>query len=274
MIDLDARRALAETNRRRYEELRAAGQGTHSRALPALTPLSGAPISPPGMILAREDVPGGWYASLKLRRGEAVRITDLGGKSSVSMIGWRSDDPSERINCADTVKVQWSASLRKGRIILTDMGRVLLSIVEDTSGGHDALAGGSTPASNLAAYGQADLRNTRENFVAAAAKLGLGRRDIPPCVSWFAPASVDPHGQFAWDASRKRAGDFVDLRAEMDALLVFSNCPHPFDPTPAFAPGPISLVRYRAPAPDNDDLCRTFSAEAERAFAFTDRLYA
>lgn len=273
MTDVEAKHAMAEANRRRYEELRAAGQGIKARALPALTPLSSAPI-PQEAIIAREEVPGGWYASLKLRRGEALRIIDLSGKSSVSMIGWRSDDPSERVNAADTVKVQWSASLRKGRVLLTDMGRVFLSIVEDTGGAHDALAGGSTPASTLAAFGQMGLRNTRENFVAAAAKLGLGRRDIPPCVSWFAPVSVDESGQFVWEASRKKAGDFVDLRAEMDALLVLSNCPHPFDPAPIFAPQPISLVRFRVPAPGHDDICRTLSAELERAFVFTDRLYA
>ncbi len=272
MTDFDAKRTQAEANRRRYEELRAAGQGTKARAAPALTPISSSPI-PEDAIIAREDVPGGWYASLTLRRGEVVRVTDISGASSVAMIGWRSDDASERLNAGDTVKIQWSARLRKGRVLLTDMGRVFLSIVGDTSGAHDALAGGSTPASTLAAFGQPSLRNTRENFVAAAAKIGLERRDIPPCVSWFAPVSVDEAGQFAWDASRKKAGDFVDLRAEMDARLVFSNCPHPFDPAPAFAPGPISLVRYRAPAAGSEDICRTFSAEVTRAFAFTDRLY-
>ena len=55
---------------------------------------------------------------------------------------------SERINCADTVKVQWSAAISKGRVILSDMGRVFLSLIEDTSGAHDLLAGGSTPASD------------------------------------------------------------------------------------------------------------------------------
>jgi uncharacterized protein len=270
MVDIDAKRAQAEANRRRYEELRAAGQGAEAHAPPALTPISGAPIAP-SAIIHREEVPGGWYASLRLRRGEAVRVVDNQGVSSVAMIGWRLDETSERLNAADTVKVQWSAHLTKGRVLLTDMGRVLTSIIEDTSGAHDALAGGSTPASNRAAYGERDLRNTRENFVAAVAKLGLSRRDIPPCVSLFAPVSVTIEGGFQWDASRKKPGDFVDLRAEMDALFVFSNCPHPFDPLPIYAPGAISLIHYLASA-QSGDLCRELSDEARRAFEFTDRL--
>ena len=153
------------------------------------------------------------------------------------------------------------------------MGRVFLSLIEDTSGAHDLLVGGSTPASALAAYGEAS-RNTHENFLAAASKLGLGLRDIPPCVSFFAPVSVDAAGRFVWNGARKRPGDFIDLRAETDLVLVLSNCAHPLDPARPAANGPITLVRYRAPLAEADDPCRTTSPEIIRAFQFTDRLYA
>ena len=133
--------------------------------------------------------PPGWYATMRLRRSEALRIVDDTGRSSVSLIGWRDDDTSERINCADTVKVQWSAAVGKGRVILSDMGRVLLSLIEDTSGAHDLLVGGSTPASTFAAFGTT-TRNTQENFLAAASKIGLDVRDIPPCVTLFAPVTM------------------------------------------------------------------------------------
>ncbi|MFX5693267.1 DUF1989 domain-containing protein, partial [Acinetobacter baumannii] len=82
-------------------------------------------------------------------------------------------DTSERLNHADTIKVQWAASLRKGRVILSDMGRVLFSIVEETTGGaHDTLAGASTVATNEARYHTTTLRNTRDNFILAVGKLG------------------------------------------------------------------------------------------------------
>ncbi len=180
---------IAAANRRRYEELRAAGQEATPKALPPATALDGAPIAPQAVI-SREEVPLGWYDTVRLRRGEALRIVDNLGRSSVSLIGWCEHDTSERINCADTAKVQWSAALSKGRVILSDMGRVFLSLIEDTSGAHDLLVGGSTPASSLAAFGEIS-RNTHENFLAAAAKLGLGLRDIPPCVTFFAPVSLD-----------------------------------------------------------------------------------
>src|SRR5581483_2625091 len=206
-----ARRELLEANRRRYEELRAAGQSATPKSLPEPTPRDGAVIAADA-IIRRETVPPGWYTTVALRRGEALRIVDASGRSSVALIGWRQEDPSERINCADTAKVQWTAALAKGRVIFSDMGRVLLSLIEDTGGAHDLLAGGSTPASTFAAYG-ATTRNTHDNFLAAAAKLGLGPRDVPPCVTFFAPVVVGADGRFAWKGERKHAGDFVDLRA-------------------------------------------------------------
>jgi uncharacterized protein YcgI (DUF1989 family) len=147
---------------------------------------------------------------------------------------------------------------------------VLLSLVEDTSGAHDLLVGGSTPASTFAAT----RRNTQENFLAAAAKIGLGIRDIPPCVTFFAPVSLDDAGRVLGNPDRKRPGDFVDLRAEMNLVVVASNCAHPLDPARPAATGPVTLIKHRAAPPTEYDLCRTASPEAARAFAFTDRLYA
>jgi uncharacterized protein len=258
-------------DRRRYEELRAAGQELTPRGLPAPTPLDAAPIRPDAVI-HRETIPPGWYTSLLLRRGEALRINDDGGLASVSLLAWRKEDPSERINCADTIKIQWSAAISKGRVILSDMGRVVFSLIEDTSGAHDLLVGGSTPASVLASTG-ASGRNTQENFLAAASKIGLGVRDIPPCITFFAPVALDPAGRFLWKKGAKRAGDFVDLRAEMNLMVVASNCPHPLNPSQDGG-GAVTLVKHRARASSPGDPCRTASPEAMRAFAFTDRLYA
>ena len=258
-------------NRRRYEELRAAGQDQTPKGLPQPTALDGAPIAPDAVI-HRETVPAGWYTTLLLKRGEGLRIVDNTGHANVSLLAWREEDPSERINCADTIKVQWSAAISKGRVILSDMGRVVFSVMEDTCGAHDLLVGGSTPASVFAATG-ASGRNTQENFLAAVSKAGLGVRDIPPCITFFAPVALDGAGRFLWKEGRKRAGDLVDLRAEMNLIVAASNCAHPLNPSPS-AGGVVTLIKHRGSGTRSDDLCRTASPEAMRAFAFTDRLYA
>lgn len=265
MILTREQQADVEAHRKRYEELKAAGQGQAPRALPPPTPREGAPIAQDAVI-HRETIPGGWYWTTQLKRGEALRLVNSSGKSCIALLAWSKADPSERLNHADTIKVQWAARLQKGRVILSDMGRALLSIIEDTSAAHDTLAGGSSAATNAMHYGEDNHRNTRDNFILAAGKLGLGRRDVMPCINFFAPVSVDSSGKFLWNDDRRQAGDFVDLRAEMDLLVALSNCPHPLDPASTYSKGPVAIVRYRAPEAGVDDLCRTASAESMRAF--------
>jgi len=265
MIPTEQQQAEIAANTRRYEELKAAGQCQAPRALPPPTPRNSAPIAE-AAVIHREIVPAGWYWTTRLHRGDTIRLLNSSGTSCVSTLAWSSADPSERLNHADTVKVQWSANLRKGKVILSDMGRVLLGITEDTSGAHDTLVGGSNAASNEARYGPGGFRNTRDNFILAARKLGLDRRDVMPCISFFALVNIEADGRFAWQATRREAGDFVDLRAEMDLLVALSNCPHPLDPSATYPEASVEIVRYRAAPYGDDDLCRTASAEAIRAF--------
>jgi urea carboxylase-associated protein 2 len=265
MILTEHEKAEVEANRKRYEQHKALGQQQAPKSLPPPTPRDSAPIAADA-IVHREVIPGGWYWTTRLDRGEALRIVNSSGKACVSLQAWNAHDSSERLNHADTIKVQWAASLRKGRVILSDMGRALLSIIEDTSGAHDTMAGGSNAATNAARYGAGSFRNTRDNFVLAAGKLGLDRRDVHPCIALFAPVAVDSSGKFEWHGERRNPGDFIDLRAELDLWIALSNCPHPLDPSPDYAPGDVEIIRYQAPEPAADDLCRTVSLEAKRAF--------
>ena len=257
--------AQIAADRARYEEHQRKGLEFAPKAMPGPSPLPAPPLAADAVIHS-ETIPGGWYWSTSLKRGEALRIAQSSGPSSVALVAWSAVDPSERLNLPDTVKVQWTTAMGKGRVLFSDMGRVMLSVIEDSSGGaHDGLVGGSTAASNAARYA-GTTRNTRDNLILIAGKLGLDRRDIPSAFTLFAPVRVESDGSFVWKPELGHAGDYVDLRAEMDLLVGLSNCPHPLDPDPDYAPNPVSVVRYRAPTPAADDLCRTATAEAVRGF--------
>lgn len=258
--------AQIAADRARYEEHQRKGLEFATRALPEASPLPAIPIAT-DRIIHTEVIAAGWYWSTLLRQGEALRIAQAHGSASVALVCWSAKDTSERLNLPDTVKVQWDTRIQKGRVLFSDMGRVLLSITEDSSGGaHDALLGGSTAAANAAKYPGAVTRNTRDNLVLAAGKLGLSRRDIPMALTLFAPVRVtDDAGHFAWQPGLLHGNDYVDLRAEMELFIALSNCPHPLDPEPAYAPNPVEVTRYVAEVVA-DDLCRTATAEAVRGF--------
>jgi urea carboxylase-associated protein 2 len=252
-------------NRQRYEEHQKKGLEFAPKALPSASPLPASGIEATA-IIHQETIPGGWYWSTLVKRGEALRIDQLDGASTVSLVAWSATDSSERLNLVDTVKVQWTTALGKGRVIFSDMGRVMFSLIEDSSGAHDCLMGGSTAVSNAARYPGAKTRNTRDNLVLAAGKLGLDRRDIPAALNLFAPVTIDDAGKFHWQGKRSNSGDYAEMRAEMDMVVALSNCPHPLDPNPVYAPTPVTVTRFHAAAPAADDLARTATAEAVRGF--------
>lgn len=251
-------------DRARYEEHQRKGLEFAPRALPEPSPLPPGPIEP-GRVLHTETIPGGWYWWTSLTKGEALSIRQTHGFATVAFVAWSAKDPSERLNLPDTVKVQWNTRVQKGRVLFSDMGRVMLSVTEDSTGGaHDVLVGGSTAASNAARY-PGSTRNTRDNLVLVAGKLGLTRRDLPLALNLFAPVRVQQDGALNWNADLLRGADYLDLRAEMDLMIGLSTCPHPLDPNPDYAPAPVTVTRYKAHvAPD--DLCRTATAEAIRGF--------
>ncbi|MBA4796011.1 MAG: urea amidolyase associated protein UAAP1 [Allorhizobium sp.] len=255
-------------NRARYEEHQKKGLEFAPKALPAKS-IKPAPAIAADTIVHQEKLPGGWCWWTRVKANETLRIALDEGLSTVSVVAWNAEDPTERMNLPDTVKVQWTTGLGKGRVIFSDMGKVMFSITEDSSGAHDVLMGGSTASSNAKKYaGQngSALRNTRDNFVLIATKAGLDKRDIPAALALFAPVRVDADGKFEWKPDLVEDGDYVDLRAEMDMIVGFSNCPHPLDPNPVYAPNPVSILRIAATEPAADDLCRTATAEAIRGF--------
>ena len=225
---------------------------------------------PTADIVVDETIPAGSYWTGHVARGRTLRIVNDHATAGVSALFWNAADPSERYNAGDTVKVQWTAHLSRGRLLLSDMGRVLMSITDDTCGMHDFIAGGSTRVSNLRNYGDGMHRNSHDNFLLAAGKHGFGPRDVGPCVTFFAPVVVEKDGRFGWKDKRRQAGGYVDLRAEMDLIVALSNCPHPLSPATRWEAAPVGAIIWCSPPPTAEDFCRTASEEAIRAFQNTD----
>ena len=163
MIHIAASTAELAARRTRYEEHQRKGLELSPKAFPSASPIPADPIEP-NQIIHREVIPGGWYWSTQVLRGEALRVEQGEANSSVALIAWSANDTTERLNLVDTAKMQWATILGKGRVIFSDMGRVMFSLIEDSMGAHDCLMGGSTAASNDAKYPKQKTRNTPTKY--------------------------------------------------------------------------------------------------------------
>jgi urea carboxylase-associated protein 2 len=237
-----------------------AGAKAHARAQHGLTaecmrhvPASTSPTSPDGVpvtsLVWSETVAAGGYTTTVLARGTRIRLTDSHGDACAHLLLHRADGAHERLNVADTVKVPWQAYLGPGHPLLSGFGRVLATIVADTSGAHDALAGTTTLTGNVAKYGTGVPESAspagRELLLLAALKNGLDQRDVPPSLSFFQGVRVDSDGAFRWEGSAGPGGT-VDLLTHVDLIVSLANTAHPLDPRSEFTNSPLQIHAWPA----------------------------
>ena len=233
-------------------------------------------------LIHTETLRGGAMTSLVLRRGTTLRLVDTRGGGNVSALLYNADMPLERYNMPDTLKAQFTAFLTAGRVLYSDMGRILCSIPEDTCGWHDTLCGVIGADKTRQKYGPAsyqDLRNDfhrsgRDNFLIELSKHGMGKRDLHANVNFFSKVVVRENGDLRFVPNASAPGSQVDLRAEMNVLVVLSNTPHPLAPAGAWDPPDVELSLRETGLPGPGDACRASRPENVRGFINTEALFA
>lgn len=233
-------------------------------------------------ILWEEVIPGGNHWSGILRRGSALRLTDLGGGANVAALFYNQEEKLERYNMPDTLKAQHTAYLSTGNVCYSDMGRVLCSVIADSVGWHDSFCGVSDAELIKAKYGEASFqthrnemfRSGKDGFLIELGKWGLGKRDLVANVNFFSKVTADEEGELHFQTGHSKAGDTVDLRFDMNVLVVLSTAPHPLDPNPEYKPGAVKLTAYHVGAAASDDVCRNSCEQNKRGFINTERFYA
>ena len=253
--------------------------GTKVESMPILPPIADDlpnDVSQDDLVWEETVAPGG-YATRRLSRGTRLRLIDLEGDACASLMVFNADMPTERLNVADTVKVQWNAYLGPNKLLLSDMGRVLASIVEDDARTHDTFCGTSNAALNEEKYGEGRnsgaFPNGRDRLLIGAAKHGLGRRDVHPCINLFKGTRIETDGTITPLIGPYEPGRSVTLRAEMDVILVIANCPHVLDPREDWSISRLRLSAWRGPVTPTDDAIRNATPEGERAFLNVEDYY-
>ncbi|WP_404482124.1 urea amidolyase associated protein UAAP1 [Novosphingobium sp. BL-52-GroH] len=247
-------------------------EGTVTESMPVLPPVADdlpADVAAHDL-LWEETIAAGGYATRRLSRGARLRLIDLRGDACASLLVFNAEMPAERLNVADTVKIQWNAYLGAGKLLLSDMGRVLLSILDDDAGTHDTFCGTSSAATNAARYGEGSnsgpYPSGRDRFLLGTAKHGLARRDVHPCVTLFKGTHIEADGTITPQIGPFAPGRSVLLRAEMDVIVVIANCPHVLDPRAEWTVTPLRATAWRGPVTGEDDPVRTATPEGLRAF--------
>jgi urea carboxylase-associated protein 1 len=202
-------------------------------------------MNPDAEILEDTVVPAGQPWSRRIAEGEVLRPIDLEGQQAIDFLCYNADDLDERYHAPNTMKIQGSIYLGKGSSLLSVRARRMMTIIEDTCGGHDTIFGCCSFALDEVRYGKTNPRCCQQNFEEELALHGMGPRDVVPNVNFFMRVPVAEAGHVAIVDGISKPGDYVDLRADMDVLAVLSNCPQMHNPCNGYNPTPIRVTVTR-----------------------------
>jgi len=198
----------------------------------------------------REIVPAGEAFVHRIERGEHFRILDLEGNQAVDTLFYNADDFEECYSAVDTIRAQGNIYLTTGSILLSNRGNPLLTIVADTCGRHDTLGGACSAESNTVRYAldKKHMHSCRDSFMMALANLdrGLGKRHLSSNINFFMNVPVTPDGRLTFEDGISAAGRYVELRAEMDVVVLISNCPQLNNPCNAYNPTPVEVFVWHS----------------------------
>jgi len=212
--------------------------------------------------------------SMVIRRGVTLRLIDPDGGANVGMLLYNPQDKLERYNAPDTLKCQHTFKLTKGHCLYTDMGRILCSIVDDSVGWHDTVGGYLTDQALAQKYQTKNYQEARNDwtlsgehcFMVELAKYELSGRDISANLNLFSKVATDEKGQLVFHQGNSKAGSSIDLRFEMDTLVILNTCPHPMNQRADYPRKGIKYQLLKSAPVAADDECMNACEENKRGF--------
>jgi urea carboxylase-associated protein 1 len=198
----------------------------------------------PGRVVVDDRVaPNGPWSAI-VRTGHVLTIVDVGGNQSADCLIYNAHDTDERYSVPDTLTWQANAYVRTGTVLRSSEGRPLMTVVGNEIDRQDTIGGACSKESNTLRYGHHVMyhHGCRENFLAEAARHGMGVRDLVSNLNWFMNVPVEADGALGIVDGMSAAGKRVALRAEMDVLVLVSNCPQMNNPCNDFNPTPLRMI--------------------------------
>jgi urea carboxylase-associated protein 1 len=202
----------------------------------------------PAQAVLNHVLPSGEPYLLSFKKGQTLRIVDLEGNQAVDIIFYNHQDPAEHYSATNTLLNQGGIYLTTGSVLYSCDGNPMLTIVADTCGRHDTLGGACAAESNTVRYAlqKKFMHSCRDNYLIALqqADLGMGKRDLVPNVNFFMNVPVTESGELTFADGVSAPGKYVELRAEMDILMLVSNCPQLNNPCNAYNPTPAQFLLW------------------------------
>ena len=182
-----------------------------------------------------------------VKQGQTFRIVDLKGNQAADTLFFNANDVSERYSTTDTIREQGNVYLTSGSKLRSNDNNIMLQITADTCGRHDTLGGACATESNTVRYDleKRCMHACRDSWMLAIAEnpeYGLNKRDISHNINFFMNVPVTATGGLTFEDGISAPGKYVEMRADMDTIVLISNCPQLNNPCNGYDPTPVAVV--------------------------------
>lgn len=200
----------------------------------------------PGNLLSSKTIQPHHHGSGILKKGQTLRIVDVEGQQVADFVSLRLNAPGEYLDCVYTNWLLNRWRWHKGDTIVTNLMNPMWTITDDTVDDHYT-GGGFCSQVARKKFGIDNEKGCRDTLEDALAANGLSKANLQSvsCFNVFMNVGYEPDGAWVIREPKSKAGDFIDLRAEMDLLWLVSVCYWP-EVVNGKSPTPLRFETYGA----------------------------
>jgi uncharacterized protein len=162
--------------------------------------------------------------ALRVARDDLLRVTDVDGSQVADLVAFSAADPDEHFSQGFTRANNDKAGVIAGDHLYSNINTPMLTVVTDTVGVHDMLFPPCSTFLYRHVFGVEGKTGCREHLTGALEPYGIGFARVTDPFNVFMNTAIDAAGRMAIYPPRSTAGDYLELRAEMDLIVAVSAC--------------------------------------------------
>lgn len=160
-----------------------------------------------------------------IKQGQTIRIIDVEGEQVSDLFCFAEDNIKERLSSGHTTDYNGKLFLSKGDTLHSNQSKPMFTIMDDQVGNHIMLYAPCSQVMFEKSYGVAEAHsNCLDNLVSNLKNYGIQASDITIPFNIFMNISISKQGKITIQSPLSKAGDFIELRAEMDMIVGVTAC--------------------------------------------------
>ena len=192
--------------------------------------------------MSRIHLPPQTGTAFTLREGQILRVIDPEGEQVSDLIAFADPDTRETLSSGRTLDYNNTIYLTTGHLLYSNRSRPMFTIVDDRVGKHDFLYTPCSPETfSLIYHYEGHHPSCFENLKTNLEHFGIEADAIATTFNVFMNVDVLEGGELRIGPPLSKAGDYIDLRAEMDLIVGVTACSAEMSNNYAFKPIEVEI---------------------------------